>query len=135
MQSLILHGMNSISFQLELVPVATASDPLALEQQTTDLARELGEVRGITVDRVQTDAPGGAKGAGWATIGSLLGTLGGPAGTAITALLGVLHSWIGREQGRKIRIKIEDRELELTGATRDDKQQLMALFAQSVENG
>jgi hypothetical protein len=126
--------MNSVSFELQLVP-AHASDPLALEQQTTDLARELAEVRGLTVDRVRTEAPEEAKGLGWATIGSLLGTVGGPAGTVIGALAGVLTSWIGREEGRRIRVKIGDRELELTGVKRDEQRELIALFTRSVENG
>ena len=127
-------NMSAVLFQLELVS-AHASGPLALEQQTADLARELREVRGITVDRVQTDAPEEAKGLDWAEIGSLLGSIGGPAGAAIGALVGVLHSWIGREEGRKIRVKIGDRELELTGAGKDERRELIALFTRSVENG
>jgi hypothetical protein len=117
------------SVELELLP-AEGADEGTVEKQTTDLAGELRAVRGVVVERAESQAPADAKGLGFAAIGSLLVSLTG-AGGAVTALVGVLASWVGREQGRKIRVKIGDRELELTGGSREEEQQLIEEFRRS----
>ena len=115
-----------VRLEVELIPSASL-DKRVVEQQTVDLARELRGVRGVEVDRVRTEAPADAKALDLAAIGSLLVSLGG-AGGAITALIGVLQGWMGREAGRTIRLRIGDRELELTGASRDEEQKLIDAF-------
>lgn len=118
--------------QVELVP-STSVDERVVEQQTLDLADELRGVRGVEVDRARAEVPPDAKALDVAAIGSLLVSLGG-AGGAITALVGVLRGWVTREQGRKIRIRIDGRELELSGASRNEEQQLIDAFVRTVDS-
>jgi hypothetical protein len=104
------------------------------EQQTTDLADELRNVRGVKVSRATGDVPEGAKGVDLAAIGELIVSLGG-AGGAVNALVGVLRSWITRGEGRKIRVTIGDREIVLEGASRDSERDLVALFEREAGGG
>jgi hypothetical protein len=120
----------SPSVELELLP-AEGADERAVERQTIDLANELRGVRGVVVERAESAAPPGGKGVNLAAIGSLLVSLTGPGG-AVAAVVGVLSSWVGRENGRKIRVKIGDNEVELSGASRDEEQQLIDAFERSV---
>jgi hypothetical protein len=118
--------------EVELLPGTTA-DLRTVEQQTIALAKELRAVRGVTVDRARAAPPEGAKAFDVAAIGELLMTVGG-AGGALTALVGVLRSWVTRESGRKIRVRVGEREFEMTGASRNEEQELIRLFATSVES-
>jgi hypothetical protein len=122
---------DTVQFEIQLVPADDLNDRV-VEQQTLDLAQELRAVRGVEIERARAEAPADAKALDAAVIGSLLGTLGGPAG-AITALVGVLGAWVTRARGRKIRVRINDRELELSGASRDEEQQLIDAFVRSVK--
>jgi len=129
---MLLHMPNdTVQFEIQLVPADDLNDRV-VEQQTLDLAHELRAVRGVEIERARAEAPADAKALDAAVIGSLLGTLGGPAG-AITALVGVLGAWVTRARGRKIRVRINDRELELSGASRDEEQQLIDAFVRSVK--
>jgi hypothetical protein len=121
------------SFEIELVPSA-ASDERSTEQQTVNLAAELKAIRGVTVHRSHTQAPAAAKGLDVAAIGTLVGSL-GPVAGAVGALVGVLRSWITRDDGRTLRVRLGDREIELTGANRDEERRLIDLFTSSVERG
>jgi hypothetical protein len=121
--------------QIALQLVSTdAVDPRAREQQTVDLASELSSIRGVKVGRVGSEAPEGAKGVDLATIGQMVVALGG-AGGPVTALVGVLTSWISRGSGRKVVVKIGDNEIQLDGASRGQQQELIDLYERSVERG
>ena len=102
-----------------------------MERQTGAFADELRGVRGIKVERARTEAPADAKALDAALIGTVLVSLGG-AGGAITALVGVLGSWVTRANGRKIRVRIGETELELTGAGQDEQRELVKVFADAV---
>jgi Effector Associated Constant Component 1 len=128
-----LKGTVSATFELELVPPDTA-DERGVEQQTIDLAEELKAIRGVKVDPVKTEAPDGVKGLDAETIGKLIGSL-SPAAGAVTAVVGVLRSWIKRGQGRKIKVCLDGREIELTGASADTERELVELFTKSIERG
>jgi hypothetical protein len=123
----------SLQLEVELLQAGSA-DARIVEQHTLDLAHELRGVRGVRIERTYARAPADAKGLDVAAIGSLLVSLGGAVG-AVTALVGVLRGWVTREEGRKIRVRIDDRELELSGASRDEEQQLIDAFVRSVDRG
>lgn len=124
---------DTVQIAVELVPSPSADDRVA-EQQTQELAAELRGVRGVAVERATTVAPEDAKSVDFAAIGSLLVSLSG-AGGPIAALVGVLGGWVNRESGRKIRVKVGDKEIELTGANQDQAQQLIDAFTASVADG
>jgi hypothetical protein len=106
----------------------------AREQQTSELAEELRSIRGVQVSRARGEVEEGAKAVDLAVVGEVIVALGG-AGGAVTALVGVLRAWIKREKGRKIRVVVGDREIELTGARREEERELISLFERSVERG
>src|SRR5262249_47953981 len=118
---------DQVKLDVQLVP-STSADARVVEQQTADLVRELREVRGVAVERATTEAPEGAKGLDVAAIGSLLVSFAGPPGAAIAAVAAVLKAWVGRDQGRKIRVKIGDREIEIDGASPEAEKKLIAEF-------
>lgn len=125
--------MASAAFEVELVP-SSGSDERGAEQQTIDLAQELRSIRGVEVDRAHSEAPDDTKGLDVAAVGALIGAVSPIAGAA-AALVGALRSWVTRDEGRKIKVRIGDRELELTGASRDEERELIDLFTSSVESG
>ncbi len=126
-------GVGSAAFELELVP-SPGSGERATEQQTIDLARELKSIRGVDVDRAHAEAPDDTKGLDVAAIGALVGAV-SPVAGAVAALVGALRSWLTRDEGRKIRVRLGERELELTGASRDQERELIELFTKTVESG
>jgi Effector Associated Constant Component 1 len=128
-----LDRMSSRSLELDLIPVGNLV-AVALDRQTTDLLRELQVIPGVRAERARAEAPVDAKALDVATLGSILVSLGG-AGGAVTALVGVLRGWVTRQAGRKLRVRIGDRELEITGADRDEERALIALFTSVVESG
>jgi membrane-associated two-gene conflict system component 1 (EACC1) len=87
----------------------------------------------VHVERTTRPAPESTKGLDATTIDALLVSLGG-AGGALTALVGVLRAWVTRGSSRKLVLKGHGVEIEVTGATDDLVQQLLALFASSVEH-
>lgn len=125
--------MGVAGFEIELIPSSGTGEG-AEEQQTVDLAQELRSIRGVNVDRFHTNAPDDAKGLDVAAIGALIGAV-SPVAGAVAALVGALRSWVTRDQGRKIRVRVGERELELSGASRDEERELIALFTKSVESG
>ena len=125
--------MGSAAFELELVPPPGSNERVA-EQQTIDLARELKSIRGVEIDRARSEAPDDAKGLDVAAIGALIGAV-SPIAGGIAALVGALKSWVTRDEGRSITVRVGDSELTLTGASRDEERELIDLFTRSVESG
>jgi hypothetical protein len=98
-------------------------DEEELAQLALRLRDELQEVDGAAVRLArEVAAPPGAKGAAveWGTL--LVGVL---SSGALTALVTAASSWLGRQHGGSVRVRIGDDELELTGATSEEQRQLV----------
>jgi hypothetical protein len=97
------------------------------EEEVAELALrlrdELHEVDGASVRLArEAPAPAGAKGAAveWGTL--LVGVV---SSGALTALITTASSWLGRQRGGSVRVRIGDDELELTGATSEEQRRLV----------
>jgi len=110
------------------VVVRVDAGPDGDEEEIAELALrlrdELREVDGAASVRLARDAPAppGAKGAAveWGTL--LVGVV---SSGALTALVTTASSWLGRQRGGSVRVRIGDDELELTGATSEEQRRLV----------
>ena len=71
-------------------------------------------------------APAGAKGDP-ISIGSLVVVL-AASGGVLTTLIGALQTWLARSSARQVIVEIDGDRLELTGATDQERQRLMAAW-------
>ncbi len=109
------------------VVVRVDAGPDGDEEEVAELALrlrdELREVDGASA-RLSRDAPAptGAKGDAveWGTL--LVGVV---SSGALTALVTTASSWLGRQRGGSVRVRIGDDELELTGATSEEQRRLV----------
>ena len=109
------------------VVVCVDAGPNGDEEEVAELALrlrdELHEVDGASVRLArEAPAPPGAKGAAveWGTL--LVGVV---SSGALTALVTTATSWLGRQRGGSVRVRIGDDELELTGATSEEQRRLV----------
>ena len=109
----------TLGLQLACGPDADAEE---IAEATSQLRREL---LGLDVDAVETpragDPPAGSRAADVAAIGSLLVTAGPQ---ILTAIAGVIGSWLRRSPQRSIRLELNGDVLELTGLPADQQQRL-----------
>ena len=109
----------TLGLQLACGPDADAEE---IPEATSQLRREL---LGLDVDAVETpragDAPAGSRAVDVAALGSLLVTAGPQ---ILTAIAGVIGSWLRRSPQRSIRLELNGDVLELTGLPADQQQRL-----------
>lgn len=99
------------------------TDDLDLDALTRQLRRELLELDVDAVDRARGPAQPGARGGGDLT-GVLIVTLSNS--TAVVAMIGVLKAWLTRKQGRRIKVTIGDKSLELDQPSSADQERLIS---------
>jgi uncharacterized protein YjiS (DUF1127 family) len=96
------------------------------DELTVNLRQELLELDVDAVDRRTADEPPpGARGAASAELGSLLVTL-GPA--ALESVVQTIRAWLSRDRGRRARLQLGDDVLELSDASREQQERLVAAF-------
>jgi len=95
-----------------------------------DEVRELDDVavKEVAAGSVPVDAKGVADGAG-----ALVVTLSDSA--VLVALTGVLRSWVGRERGRKIVIRIGEDSVEIENPSEEEQAELVRAWLGRYEGG
>ena len=97
-------------------------DDEQLEQLTLQLKEDLRE---LDVDKVhfirKGDAPTGTKGDDVTRWGSLFVTL-AASGGILPSVINTIQSWLTHHEGRSIRMKIDDDELEVKGMISDEEE-------------
>jgi hypothetical protein len=105
------------------VTVGVGGDPEVAAEAVLGLRDELAELDVAAVDQAAAGpAPAGAKGLG-ESVGALIVTLSDSA--VLVALAGVLRSWVGRDRGRKVTVRIGDDSLEVTRASEQEQARLI----------
>jgi hypothetical protein len=105
-----------------------------LAQLTAWLREELLELDVDSVEGVaDRAAPDRAKGPAGESIGTLIVTLSNSA--VLVALAGVLRSWLGRGNGRKVTLRLGDDTLEVSGASPEDQGKLIAFWLDQHAHG
>lgn len=117
-----MSAAQAISLQIQ-IDAEVESDELA--QLRAWLREELLE---LDVDAVEgladQAAPEGAKGVASESAGTLIVTLSNSA--VLVALAGALRSWLGRGSGRKVTVRLGNDMIEVSGASPEDQQKLIA---------
>jgi len=102
------------------------ADAEELDQLTTSLRRQLLELDVDAVERPRTEEPPpGARAVEAAALGELLVTL---APAVVGAVVETIRSWLSRSRGRSAKLKFGDEEIEITGASSEQQEQLIASF-------
>ncbi|HEV7562577.1 MAG TPA: hypothetical protein VGO24_03665, partial [Solirubrobacterales bacterium] len=103
------------------------------DELTVNLRRELLELDVDAVDRRRAEEPPpGARGAESADLGTLLVTL-GP--TVLGSVVQTIRGWLSRGRGRSARLQLGDDVIELSGASPEQQEQLIAAFLARNANG
>jgi hypothetical protein len=114
----------AISLQVG-IDAEVESDELA--QLTAWLREELLELDVDSVEGVADEStPDRAKGPAADSVGTLVVTLSNSA--VLVALTGVLRSWLSRGSGRKVSLRLGDDTIEVSGASPEDQQRLIAAW-------
>jgi hypothetical protein len=108
------------------------ADARALDDLTRGLSNELRQAEVHSVERIsEGDAPPGSKGDPF-TIGWLVVTL-----TPIVAakVFDILVDWAKRGHGRTIKVTLGQDTIELSGATRKEREKLLNKWLKKVDRG
>lgn len=101
-------------------------DVTELEVLTRQLREQLKELDVESVAAISAGpAPDDSKALDLIVIGGLLVKL-GPA--AVSAVVGVVQAWVGRDAGRSVTMRRGDREITVTKATEDQQARLVEAF-------
>jgi hypothetical protein len=102
----------------------SGADDLRLDS----LTRQMREVADVQAAPSETPAPEGARGIEFAAVGQLLVTLLGTQG--LTGILNAVRGWLdrGHDAPRSVRIELGGDVLELSGASREEQDRLVAMF-------
>jgi PAS domain-containing protein len=116
---------------LQVVPAGDApDDDEALAESALALGDELAE---LDVDEVVPVAAGeipeGAKGVELLALGALVVKLAGSA-RALRQVVDAIRDWVGRTDGRTVRMAVDGDVLEVTGASSTDVKQLIDAWVQ-----
>jgi hypothetical protein len=104
-----------------------------LDHLTTSLRRQLLELDVEAVDRLRTETPPpGARAAEAAALGELLVTV---APAVLGGFVATIRSWLSRSRGRSAKLQLGDDMLELTGASSEQQDQLIAAFLERHAEG
>jgi hypothetical protein len=109
------------------------ADAEELDQLTTSLRRQLLELDVEAVDRPRGEPPPpGARAVEAAALGELLVTL---APAVMGVVVETIRSWLSRSRGRSAKLKFGDNEIEITGASSEQQERLIAVFlARGIES-
>ena len=99
------------------------ADEGRVDELTAALRRELLALDVERVERETSQAPAGSKGL---ELGALLVTLGQTAG-ALSGLVSGLRAWAGRG-GRHLKLEVDGDSIEISGATSEQQEQLIAAW-------
>jgi hypothetical protein len=111
------------------VEIASAGDvePARLEELTASLRRELNELEVESVEPAPGgSAPSGAKAGEVLALGALVVTVAKSAGSVL-AVVRALQEWASRG-GRTVKLDIGGDTIELTGASREQQDRLVAAW-------
>ena len=110
------------------------ADLETVDELTHDLRLELLDLDVDSVSPVSAGpAPPGSKGLELAAVGALLVTVKGSV-KVVTSVVTAVRSWLqrGASQQRTLKISVDGRTLELSGATTEQQQQLVDEFVRSL---
>jgi hypothetical protein len=111
---------------------AKGADAQELDELTRGLGNELRQIEVQSVERLsEGEAPAGSKGDPF-TIGWLAVTL---TPIVITKVFDILVDWTKRAHGRTIRVTVGQDTIELTGATREEREKLLNKWLKEVDRG
>jgi Effector Associated Constant Component 1 len=114
---------------------APGADNEELDELTAQLREEL---LGLDVDDVVRapggPAPDGTRALDVAAIGALV-VLATQSADLVTSVLGTIHAWLSRrsEPGCSVRVTIGERTIELTSASTDQQERLVAEFIRATQ--
>jgi hypothetical protein len=127
-------GTENLQLTLNLVTDPDV-DAAELADLTQRLRRELLE---LDVDRVELPRSGppppGAKAIEPFSLGTLIITL-ASAGGVLTSLIGLLQSWLNRNNQRQVKLAINGDTLEVSGLSSDEQQRLIANWLERQAKG
>ena len=113
----------SLEVQLEVDPDVDAHE---LDELTHRLRRELLELDVTAVERTPgAPPPPGAKAAEATGLGALLVTL-ATTPEMLRAVINTVRGWLARDRGRKVKLKLDDSELELSNASSEQQERLIS---------
>jgi hypothetical protein len=96
------------------------------DELTVNLRQELLELDVDAVDRRRAEeAPPGARGGESADLAGLVVTL---APTVLGSVVETIRAWLSRDRGRSARLQLGDDVLELSDASPEQQEQLVAAF-------
>jgi hypothetical protein len=111
---------------------AKGADARELDELTRSLSNELRQTEVHSVERVsEGEAPSGSKGDP-ITLGLLAVTL---APIAATKVFDILVDWVKRAQGRTIKVTLGQNTIELSEASKDEREKLLNKWLQEVDRG
>jgi hypothetical protein len=113
------------------------SDPARLDELTTRLREELLDLDVDDVERVSGgEAPDGSRAIELAAIGALLVTM-QQSGELVAKVVNTIRAWLKRdpEPTRKVQITLGDRTIELTAASNEQQDRLVAEFIRAGGGG
>ena len=109
--------------------VEVDGEPDAGAEERDELARalrdELLQLDVDAVDRPETAAPDGTRGAGAVELGTLLVTFGQSALGIVTS---TIARWVARRGGRSVTLELDGDRIELSGVSADDQRRLIETF-------
>jgi len=105
--------------------VGAGDDPEELDELTASLHGQLLELDVEAVDRPRGDAPPGTRAADAAELGKLMVTF-GP--TVLGSVVQTIRTWLSRGRGRSVKLRLGDDAIEVTGASSEQQEQLIAAF-------
>jgi membrane-associated two-gene conflict system component 1 (EACC1) len=112
------------AIRVELVP---DSDMARADEATAALRRELLELDVERVERETSDAPAGSKGL---ELGALVITLANAG--ALSGVVQALKAWASRG-GRRLKLEVEGDTIEISGATSEQQERLIAAWIDRQE--
>ena len=113
------------------------ADPARLEELTTRLRSELLELDVNDVERMSAgSAPDGSKAIELAAIGALIVTM-EQSGALVAKVVSTIREWLKRdpEPTRAVKITLGDQTIELTAASSDQQDRLVAEFIRAAGSG
>lgn len=110
------------------------TDAGELDALTTKLRRDLLELDVDAVSRPRIGAPDGARGVDAALVGALMIKVAASA-NMLSAIVRAVRSWLSRHEGRRIKLEIQGDTIEVTGASSDQQERLIATWIERHAEG
>ena len=113
-----------LSLRIELDADADAG-PEERDEAARALRADLLDLDVDSVERPETAAPHGARGAGAVEIGTLLVTVGQH---ALGLVASTIAAWVQRRGGRSATLELDGDRIDLKGVSKDDQHRLIEAF-------